>query len=455
MPVDPSIFKAYDIRGVYPDQLTEETAYKVARAYSVLIQKENPGKKLKIVVGCDMRLSTPSLKKEVIRGLVDSGVDVVDVGLVSTPTYYFSVAFYGYDGGIQVSASHNPKEYNGFKLTRAKAVPVSANTGIFDIRDSVVRGEFAEVQEKGVVESKGDVLKELVKEETKGIDLGKIKPFKIVVDAANAMGAIDIEGMFNNLPTNLVKLNFDLDGNFPSHQPDPLQDKNLLPTKEAVIKEAADLGIVPDGDGDRYFLIDEKGDVIRQEILRGIMAQLALKEFPGATVCYDVRPGKITKDMIEAVGGKASVTKVGHSLIKEQMIRENAVFGGESSGHYFYKFDFGTFESPVKFILKFLEFISGQDKKVSEIVAPYKLYFHSGEINTTVKNRRAKVEEIATRYKDAKNISRLDGITIEYDDYWFNVRPSNTEPLLRLNLEARTEEIMEQKRDEVLAMMKS
>src|SRR3989344_9287250 len=412
MPADPSIFKAYDIRGVYPDQLTEETAYKVARAYSVLIQKENPGKKLKIVVGCDMRISTPSLKKEVIMGLVDSGVDVVDVGLVSTPTYYFSVAFYGYDGGIQVSASHNPKEYNGFKLTRAKAVPVSANTGIFDIRDLVVKGEFAEVQQKGVVESKCDVLKELVKEETKGIDLGKIKPFKIVVDAANAMGAIDIEGMFNNLPTNLVKLNFDLDGNFPSHQADPLQDKNLLPTQEGVIKEAADLGIVPDGDGDRYFLIDEKGDVIRQEILRCIMAQLALKEFPGATVCYDVRPGKITKDMIEAVGGKASVTKVGHSLIKEQMIRESAVFGGESSGHYFYKFDFGTFESPVRLVLKFLGFISEQGKPVSEIVAPYKVYFHSGEINEKVSDAKAKIDEIKQKYSNGHE-SFLDGVTVE------------------------------------------
>ena len=268
------------------------------------------------------------------------------------------------------------------------------------------------------------------------------------------MGSLDIDAMFKGLPISLIKLNFDLDGTFPSHQPDPLQEENLEPTQKAVLKNKADMGIVPDGDGDRYFFIDEKGQIIRQEILRGIMAQLALKEFPGATVCYDIRPGKITKDMIEAVGGRASVTKVGHSLIKEQMIRESAVFGGESSGHYFYKFDFGTFESPVRLVLKFLGFISEQGKPVSEIVAPYKVYFHSGEINEKVSDAKAKIDEIKQKYSNGHE-SFLDGVTVEYDDYWFNVRSSNTEPLLRLNLEAKSNELMKQKRDEVLAIIRS
>ena len=452
--IDPSIFKAYDIRGIYPIQLDEELAFKIGCAYSELLKKENPGKQLSVAVGCDMRTSTPSLKEKVIQGLLDSGINVTDVGLVSTPTYYFSVAFYSFDGGIQVSASHNPKEYNGFKLTRAKAVPISGDTGMYDVRDAAVKGEFDSVTKKGVLSSKAGVLEELVKEQTKGIDITKIKPLKIAVDAANAMGSLDIDAMFKGLPISLIKLNFDLDGTFPSHQPDPLQEENLEPTQKAVLKNKADMGIVPDGDGDRYFFIDEKGQIIRQEILRGIMAQLALKEFPGATVCYDIRPGKITKDMIEAVGGRASVTKVGHSLIKEQMIRESAVFGGESSGHYFYKFDFGTFESPVRLVLKFLGFISEQGKPVSEIVAPYKVYFHSGEINEKVSDAKAKIDEIKQKYSNGHE-SFLDGVTVEYDDYWFNVRSSNTEPLLRLNLEAKSNELMKQKRDEVLAIIRS
>lgn len=455
MAFDASIFKAYDIRGIYPTQLDEDLAYKIGRAYSTLLQKEKPNKELQVVVGCDMRISTPSLKKELIRGLVDSGVNVVDVGLVSTPTYYFSVAYYNYDGGIQVSASHNPKEYNGFKLTRAKAVPISGDTGMADLREIVSKGNFPQSTKKGKVEQKSNVLDDLLREEIKGLNLKKIKPFKIVVDAANAMGSLDIEAMFKNLPVELVKLNFELDGNFPIHQPDPLIEENLVPTQKAVIENKADLGIVPDGDGDRYFFVDEKGEVVRQEILRGIMAQLALREFPGATVCYDIRPGRITKDMIEAAHGKASVTKVGHSLIKEQMLKENAVFGGESSGHYFYKFDFGTFESPVKFVLKFLEFLSEQNKPLSEVIAPYRVYFNSGEINTKAVDHKAKIQELADIYKDAKNISYLDGITIEYEDYWFNVRASNTEPLLRLSLEARTKELMEKKRDEVLEIIRS
>jgi len=401
-----------------------------------------------------MRISTQSLKSELIKGLLDSGVNVCEIGLASTPTFYFGVAYYGFDGGIQVSASHNPKEYNGFKITRAKAVPLSGDSGMYKLRDLVIKNKFENIQKKGVLSKKENVLDDLLKEQTKNIEVEKIKPFRIVVDPANAMGIVDVEAMFKNTKIQLIQLNWALDGNFPAHQSDPLQDENLIPAQKAVIENNADLGIVPDGDADRYFFIDEKGEVVRQEIIRGIMAQIALKESPGATVCYDIRPGRITKDMIEDVGGKASVTKVGHSLIKEQMIKEDAVFGGESSGHYFYKFDYGTFESPVKFVLKFLEFISKQNKPLSEIVAPYKKYFHSGEINTKVEDVNKKIKEIEEKYQDAKNISHLDGVTIEYEDFWFNVRPSNTEPLLRLNLEARSKELMENKRDEVLELMK-
>lgn len=432
-------------------------AYKIGKAYAAILQGENKGKHLRIVVGNDMRLSGPKLKPALIEGLIDSGVDVVDIGLASTPTFYFAVAFYGYDGGMEVSASHNPKEYNGFKMVRKRAIPVSDESGIKEMEKLVESGRFIKPAGKGNVTKREGVLAELVNAELKEwpVELGRIKPFKIVVDASNSMGALDVDAMFKNLPCKLIKMNFELDGSFPVHEPDPMKDENIKLLSDAVLKNKADMGIAPDGDGDRYFIIDEKGEVIRQEILRGMMAQKALKTHPKAVVCYDIRPGRITKDLIEQAGGKASVTRVGHSLIKEQMIRENAVFGGESSGHYFYKFSYGTFEAPAVMVLHFLELISIQNKPLSEIVKPYKKYFHSGEINSDVADKEGKIKEIAKRYGDAKEISYLDGISVTYDDWWFNVRPSNTESKLRLNLEAKSQSLMEEKRDELLSLIRS
>jgi len=454
MKIDSSIFKTYDIRGIYPDSLDEEITEKIGRAYALILKRENPNKNLAIAVGEDMRLSSPSIKKSLIKGLTESGLNVVDLGLVSTPTFYFAVAYYKYDGGIQVSASHNPKEYNGFKMTRTRAIPVGGGTGIMEIKDLVIKDKFENAKTKGKVTKKANVLKEVVDVQRKDIKWKKIKPFKIVVDGANAMGILDIKAIFKDLPCDLIELNFKLDGTFPSHHPDPLKEENLKQVKDSVIKHKGDLGITPDGDGDRYFFIDEKGETVPQPILRGLMAQIELKQDPGATVCYDIRPGRITRDMIEEVGGKAVVTRVGHSLIKETMLKEDAIFGGESSGHYFYKFPYGTFEAPVVLVLKFLLYLSGQDKSLSEVVEPYKKYYHSGEISSDVKNKEAKMEEIVKRYSDGK-LSRLDGISIEYPDYWFNVRPSNTEPLLRFALEAKTKDIMENKRDEITNLIRS
>lgn len=454
MSIDPSIFKAYDIRGTYPTQLDEETAYRVGRAFSQILQKENPGKQLDIVVSSDMRISSPQLKEKVVAGIIDSGFNVIDIDMTTTPAFYFGVAYYGYGGGIQVSASHNPKEYNGFKMVRAKAIPVSGDSGIEEIRDLCVKNEFSATTKKGTITTLSGVVEKMVEVERAKTDWKSIKPFKIVIDTANGMGSLDIDAMFKDLPCKLIKLNFTPDGTFPVHAPDPLVDENLKQLKEEIIKQKADFGISPDGDADRYFFVDEKGNTLRQEILRGIMAQISLKEHPGATVCYDIRPGKITKDMIEEAGGKASVTRVGHSLIKEQMIEENAVFGGESSGHYFYQFPFGTFEAPVSLVMRFLIFLTQQNKPFSQIITPLQRYYHSGEINSKVPDPQGKIKAIIEKYKDAQQ-STLDGITIEYPDYWFNVRASNTEPVLRLNLEAKARELMEQKRDEVLALIRS
>jgi|SRR3989344_2087435 len=449
MNFDPSIFKAYDIRGIYGQNLDENTAYKVARAYAVILKKENNKSNLRVVVGQDMRVSTPSLKERIVSGLTDSGIGVIDVGLVTTPTYYFAVAYYGYDGGIQVSASHNPPQWNGFKIVRAKAVPMGGETGIYLIRDMVKKSVFSHVVNKGKVVEKKDIVKEEVNVQREGLSWQKIKPFKIAVDTGNGMGALDVEAIFEDLPCKLSKLNFKLDGSFPVHIPDPLKEENLEWLKKEVLDKKCDLGIATDGDSDRWFFVDNLGQTVPQPILRGLMAQIALKENPGATVCYDIRPGRITRDMIEEAGGKAIVTRVGHSLIKETMLKEKAVFGGESSGHYFYQFPYGTFEAPVVLCLKFLSYLSLMDKPLSEVVSPYKRYFHSGEINRDVEDKEQKMEKIAQKYRDGK-ISRLDGITIEYPDFWFNVRPSNTESVLRFALEAKTQKLMQEKRDEII-----
>lgn len=463
MKINEKMFKMYDIRGVYPKDLNKKVAYKIGRAYAELIKSEiNPAhggngvKKLdiKIAVGYDMRGSSIELLESLIEGITDEGLDVVDIGLVSAPTFYYAVAKYNYDGGVMITASHNPKEYNGFKMTRAKAVPVSGEKGIFKIRDMIAKDKLKDSKvKKGKVSKKQGVLEEQVQEELKYIDIKKIKPLKIVADTANGMGAQYLDELFKYLPCKLIKMYFDLDGSFPNHEADPLKDETLDDLKKKVLKEKADLGIATDGDGDRVFFVTDKGKTLYQPITRGLMAQSFLKDSPGAVVAYDIRPGKITRDMIVEAGGKPLVTKVGHSLIKEKVIETGAIFAGESSGHFFVKVPYGVYETPMIVILKLLEIISEANKPLSEIIKPYEKYFASGEINSVVEDVNAKLKEIEEKYKDGK-INKLDGISVEFNDFWFNVRPSNTEPKLRLNLEAVSKDIMQQKRDEILKLIR-
>ncbi len=452
MQINPDIFKAYDIRGIYGKDLDEETAYRLGCAYVELRQKEIYKNKLTIVVAEDMRLSSPALKKSLIRGLTEAGADVVDIGLASTPTFYFAVAYFKYDGGIIVSASHNPPEWNGFKVTRDKAIPVSGETGMFILRDLVINNKFKSAAQKGNIIKRNDVLQTQIKNDLNFVDIKKIKPLKIVIDPANGMGAQYMDALFKYLPCQLIKMNFTLDGTFPAHEADPLKEKNLIVLQKRVREEKADLGIAIDGDGDRIFFIDSLGKVIAQSIIRGILAMLFLREKPGEKICYDIRPGKITRDLIEKHGGIPIVTRVGHSLIKEQTIKEGAYFAGESSGHFFLNMDIGCFEIPIIITLKLLQEFSETDKPISEYIKPYQKYFHSGEINRVVENKEIVFKKIEKKYNDAK-INKLDGITIEYPDYWFNVRGSNTESKIRLNLEAKTEKLMKEKRDEVLKII--
>lgn len=443
------IYKAYDIRGIYPDELNENLAKKIAQAFAVMRKKELNKEQIILVVGADMRLSSPSLKNQVIEGLVESGVRVIDIDLVSTPTFYFAVAYFGYDGGLMVSASHNPAQYNGIKLVREGAKPFGQGNGMEELQKIVEENQFSVAENKGNVIFKEEVLFAQIREEEKFADLKKIKPMKIVVDTANAMGAQYLEELFKDLPQiELVKMNFDLDGTFPSHEADPYKEENIADLKKRVLAENADLGIATDGDGDRIFFVDNAGELVEPAIIRGIMAELFLRNNPGNTICYDVRPGKITRDMIEQNGGVPSVTRVGHSLIKKQMLDTGAVFGGESSGHFFVKFPYGVFEAPMVVALKLLQEISEKNISLSDYIKPLKKYFHSGEINFKVEDKNVVMQKLKEKFADAE-ISDLDGLTFEYPDFWFNVRASNTESLLRLNLEGVEEKIVKEKIAEI------
>lgn len=457
LPINYEIFKAYDIRGVYGQDFDNEMAYLLGLAF-VELRKNDPdytaGKKLKIAVGYDMRLSSPALKENLIRGLLTAGADAVDLGEVATPTFYFAVAKYKYDGGLMVSASHNPKEWNGFKIVRAKGVPVSGETGINFLKEKIQENHFLPAPHSGHLIPNTQALEDQIKNALVGVDFSKIKNLKIIADAANGMGATYLQKLFESpLPGELTPLNFNLDGSFPAHEADPLKEANLQEIKRAVIQSGADLGIATDGDGDRVFFLDNKGKTIDQSIIRGLLAKIFLQEKPGAKIGYDVRPGKITVDLIKDNGGEPVMTRVGHSLIKEQMLKENLYFAGESSGHFFLNSPIGCFEYPEIMIIKLLSEFSQSGKSVADYIAPYKKYCLSGEINFTVKDPLEVFKEISNKFADGK-ISRLDGISVEYPDFWFNVRASNTESKVRLNLEAVNEEIMETKKKELSELIK-
>ncbi len=452
---NPQIFKAYDIRGVFQQDLDEKTAYRLGQAYVALRRQDGLKGDLTVAVAGDMRLSTPQLKTALIDGLRQAGAQVVDFGLLSTPSFYFGVSYFSYDGGIIVSASHNPPAWNGFKLVREKARAVSGESGIDFLRAWVLAEEnklSAAEQKEPIINNQ--VLAQQVKHDLSFVDLAKIKPWRVVVDPANGMGAQYCEALFKHLPVELIKINFALDGTFPAHEADPLKEENLADLKKAIIAQQADLGIALDGDGDRVFFVDNQGETIQPAIIRGLLAQIFLRDKPGAKICYDIRPGRITRDLIEQAGGIPIVTRVGHSLIKEEALRQGAYFAGESSGHFFLNLDIGCFEMPMIMILKLLAEFSQSGQTVAEFIKPFKKYYHSGEINLTVKDKEAVFQRLAEKYHDGR-LSWLDGISVEYPDFWFNVRASNTEPKIRLNLEAISPQIMAKKRDEVLAVIKT
>lgn len=448
-----NIFKAYDIRGIFNTDFDRQFAHDLGIAFVNLRSQELSGKKLTLVAAADMRISSPEIKEALIEGMVSAGASVIDAGTISTPTFYFAVSNSQADGGIMVSASHNPKEWNGFKITREKALPVSGESGLQDLKNLITANKLETSKTKGELILRNDFLDLQITHDFSLVSKESINSFSIALDPANGMGAQYLQEMFFKLNCELHKINFELDGNFPNHEADPLKPENIEPLREFVLDCGADLGIATDGDGDRIFFVDNEGQVVNPAIVRGVLAKLFLADKPGAKIAYDVRPGRITRDLIEENGGVPIITRVGHSLIKEQMLKEDAYFAGESSGHFFLNDEIGCFEMPVVMILKILKDLSVSGLSSAEYFGRYNKYFQSGEINLAVDDKEKVFENLKKKYSDGK-ISLLDGISIEYPDYWFNVRASNTENVVRLNLESLDFDIMQKKRDEILDVIK-
>ncbi|TMD44075.1 MAG: phosphomannomutase/phosphoglucomutase [Chloroflexi bacterium] len=447
VPVDPEIFHAYDIRGIYGENLTDDVAYRIGRAAAQYLQVPE------IAVGRDMRLSSPQLAAALIRGITDQGVNAIDLGMTTTDGLYFAVGKFNFPAGVMITASHNPAQYNGMKFCRAQAFPISLESGLSDIRDLAVSGKFAEPASKGQV-IKRDITDDYVKHALSFVDVSRIRPLKVVIDAGNGMAGLIMPKVFQHLPCELVPLYFELDGNFPHHPASPIEPENMVDVQKKVREVGADLGAAFDGDADRMFPVDEHGDLVDGSKVIAAVSNSLLQKFPGSTILYNLIVSKSVPELINKLGGKAIRTRVGHSYIKAEMRQNNAIFGGEHSGHFYFR-DNWFADSGLIALLILLELVSVENKPLSEILKPLDHGFRSGEINSTIADAQGKMHALEERFgKNAKSVDHLDGVTLDFGDWWFNVRPSNTEPLLRLNLEANSRELMEQKRDEVLAFIR-
>ena len=445
------MFKAYDVRGLYPSELDEDGAYRIGRAY---VEHFEPRA---IAVGRDMRLSAPSMSAAAIEGAADGGADVVDVGLVGTEMVYHAVTELELEGGICVTASHNPKDYAGMKIVRRGALPVGGDSGLAQVRDGAAAG-FGDVSRRGEVRTE-DVWRSFVDQVLSFVDVEAIRPLRVVVDAANGMAGVMLPYVLERLPQlDVVRCYFEPDGSFPNHEPNPLLPENREFIVTRTREEGADLGVAYDGDADRCFFVDDTGEFVPGDFVTALLAEAMLEKErqPGAKVIYDVRASRAVPETIERAGGVALVNRVGHAFIKHRMRKENAVFAGEVSAHYYFR-DFSQADSGVVPFLLVLELLSRRERKLSELLGPYRdRFFLTGEINTPVADVALKLQELKERYAAlGGRISHLDGISVDFDDWHFNVRPSNTEPLLRLNLEALSETVMEEKRDEVLDLIRS
>jgi phosphomannomutase len=446
MQVNPAIFKAYDIRGIYPEDLDEAVAHAIGRAFMTLLK---PGT---VIVGRDMRLSGPQLFEALTSGLLDQGADVIDVGMVSTDQFYYACATLSH-AGIMVTASHNPKQYNGFKMVRRMPYLLSGAEGIQDLRRIVENDAFDPPQRRGSM-SRRDLSESFVEKVLSLIDVASLRPMKVIADTCNGMVGPILQRVFERLPVQLIGMYLEPDGSLPNHGLDPLQPENRAELQKRVVDERADVGFAFDGDGDRFFTIDDRGRFVAGDFLTALMAEYLLAKHPGSKIIYDVRASWAVPELVTRAGGTPLMERVGHAFIKRRMADEGAVFAGEVTGHYYFR-DFFSADSGIVPALVVLEMLSRRNTRLSGLLQVLEEQYHiSGEINTRITgDAQAKMEELAGIYADAE-VYWLDGVSVVYPDWHFNVRPSNTEPLLRLNLEAKSAALMEQKRDEVVEIIR-
>lgn len=447
--VNRGIFKAYDIRGLYPQEVDDEDAYRIGRAFVTALKCK------RVVIGHDMRESAATFEAATIRGIIDQGADVVPIGLTSTPMYYFAVNHLKGDAGIMCTASHNPAEYNGYKMTGAGAIPSIAIVENDKLWEMACAGDFEDPAAKGTVHPQEDVLDSYTEAVLNNVGIRSFGDLKVVVDCANGMGGFILPSIFNKVGNEPIRLYWRLDGRFPNHEANPLKTETLLALQDRVVDECADIGPAFDGDGDRVAFVDEKGQLIPGDFVTALIAREMLKKKPGAEILYDLRSSWVVPEEIEKAGGKATECRVGHGLIKKQMREEGGYFAGELSSHYYFS-DFYTTDNGDLAMLNMIKLLIEEGKPMSEIVAPLRRYFHSGEINSEVKDIPAVLARLKAKYgAAAKRVTEIDGYKVEFDDWWFNVRPSNTEPLIRLNLEAKTKEKMDEKVEELLKEIRS
>ena len=452
--MDKSIFKAYDIRGLYPDQVDEEAAWKIGHATAQFLRSLLSGydrgqsNVQSVAVGHDMRTHSPGLLDALIKGMNGSGANVIDVGMIDTPQIYFAINHLGTCGGVQVTASHNPAEYNGFKISGLQARPISSQTGLLEIRHISLALRHTVSAGTGTVTHED--LSDPYRRHVLSFLDSNLKRLKVVIDASNGMAGKWAPILFGDLDIEIIPLNFECNGTF-KHDPNPLVETNLAELKQKVIETRADLGMCFDGDADRLIVIDEKGQTIGCDIMTALMAGYFLQVNPGATILYDLRSSRVVAQEIQKYGGQPRRERVGHAFMKKTLKDTKGVFGGELSGHFYYRDNFFA-DSGMITLVHMLNILSATDKPLSELLKPLMCYHSSGEMNFEVENKQAMMDSLTAKYSDAE-IDYLDGVTIQYSDWWFNCRPSNTEPLLRLNIEAKTSETLANKLDELKALL--
>lgn len=448
MKIDPSIFKDYDIRAEVDNQLDTEGVTRLGEAMASLFSPST------VAVGRDMRTSSPAWFEALSKGLTNMGVDVIDLGLIATDMAYYAAGTLDVDMAVMISASHNPPKYNGFKIVKRGAVGVSGDSGIYELRDLAISDEVFTHSDKPGSVSKKELLAGWIDHALALVDEKNLKPYKIVIDAGNGMAGKIIPELEKHIPCKIVPLFFELDGTFPNHLANPL----LLETHDAMIetikKEQADLGIMFDGDGDRMFLFDEKGRFVSGTITTAMIAAQMLSKTPGSTILYNAICGRVVPETVEKLGGTSRRVRVGHTLIKEAMRKFDGLFTGEHSGHYFFRDNFSA-DSGLIAALVVLELMSSQDKPLSTLVDTYDIYPSSGEINFSVEDKEAMMKGLEEHFSDAKSSDWLDGVSIWYDTWWANIRPSNTQPVLRLNVEADNKEILKEKTDQIISYIEA